>query len=173
VAGFNVLRFDLRLLASELKRCGLAYSFAEVRVLDAMVLFHRKEPRDLAAAMKFYLRERFIGHEALADAYAAARVLLAQLQRYKDVPTTLPELDDYCRPRTQWLTSRGHLLWKDGAVRFAFGRHAGRSLREVLSTDQQYLRWLLENDFPDDFKAFVQEALEGRVMDFDPRERST
>ena len=52
LAGFNVLRFDLPLLEREFRDCGLDLGMTGRRVIDAMAVYHRKEPRDLAAAAR-------------------------------------------------------------------------------------------------------------------------
>ena len=48
-------------------------------------------------------------------------------------------------------------------VLFAFGKHDGRPLDEVAGEAPDYLRWILEKDFPDDAKALVRRALEGET----------
>src|SRR5918997_4470557 len=50
LAGFNVLNFDLRLLVAEYNRAGMTFPVAGRRVVDACKIFHKREPRDLAAA---------------------------------------------------------------------------------------------------------------------------
>ena len=54
LAGFNVLGFDLRLLVAEYNRVGMTFPVAGRRVVDACRIFHRREPRDLTAAYRFY-----------------------------------------------------------------------------------------------------------------------
>ena len=52
LAGFGVERFDAPLLVEEFKRCGVEFSLEGRAVVDAMAIFHRLEPRDLAAAYR-------------------------------------------------------------------------------------------------------------------------
>ena len=54
LAGFNVLNFDLRLLVAEYNRAGMTFPVAGRRVVDACNIYHRREPRDLTAAYRFY-----------------------------------------------------------------------------------------------------------------------
>ena len=62
------------------------------------MIFHRKEPRDLTAAVRFYLdRDHEGAHSAEADVTATAEVLDAQLERYSDLPRTVDELDGWLR----------------------------------------------------------------------------
>ena len=89
LAGFNIRRFDLPLLRAEFKRAGVAFDLEGRRIVDMKAIFHREEPRDLAAAARFYLdREHSDAHSALGDTRITAEVLWAQLERY-DIP---PEL---------------------------------------------------------------------------------
>lgn len=97
LAGYNLRRFDLPLLERELRACGLDLGVSRRRVVDVMTIFHRKEPRDLEAAVRFYLRREHEGaHGAEADVLAAAEVLDAQLAVYEDLPRTVDELARWC-----------------------------------------------------------------------------
>ena len=164
LAGFNVLRFDVPLLDREFRDCGLDLGLPGRRVLDAMTVFHRKEPRDLSAAVRFYLGHELDGaHGAEADVEAAAAVLEAQLGRYEDLPKDVDALDAWCRPAPAGAVDReGKFLLRDGAVVLAFGKHQGRPLREIARRHPDYLQWLLRlPDFPADARALAEKALRG------------
>ncbi len=161
LAGFNIARFDVPLLERELRDCGLDLERVERRVVDAMIIFHRKERRDLAAAVQFYLgREHVRAHSAVADVEAAADVLDAQLRRYEDLPRGVAELAAWIAPEPSDRATK--FTFRDGAPVFAFGRHVGRLLDEVARETPDYLRWLLDADFPPEAKRIVAEALERR-----------
>ena len=53
LAGFNIRRFDLPMLLEEFKRAGTSFSIQGRRLIDAQVIFHREEPRDLSAAARY------------------------------------------------------------------------------------------------------------------------
>lgn len=163
LAGFNVRRFDLPLLEREFRNCGLDLGVARRSVLDAMTVFHRKEPRDLSAAVRFYLGRALDGaHGAEADAVAACLVLDAQLERYGDLPRTVEELEAWCQPvRSDAADKSGKFAWRDGQVVIAFGKHQGRALREVARLDREYLAWMLRQEFPEDARLLVEGALRG------------
>lgn len=98
LAGFNAARFDLPLLAAEFARAGRTLPLDGRAVLDAALIFHRKEPRHLAAALRFYCGRDLAGaHSADADAEACLDILEAQLARYTDLPRDVPGLDAWCR----------------------------------------------------------------------------
>lgn len=163
LTGFNVLRFDVPLLAREFRDCGLDLELDARRVVDVMTIYHMKERRDLSAAVRFYLaRDHVRAHAAEMDVAAAYDVLQAQLERYQDLPRTVEELESLCRPRMADAVDRwGKFVWKDGEAVFAFGRHQGRPLREVAGQAPDYLEWILSCDFPADARELVVRALKG------------
>src|ERR1035437_1804801 len=92
VAGFNIARFDMPMLQSELERAGVK-AFSSRNIVDAMTIFHLKEKRDLSAAFRYFCdKDIENAHSALADVRATVEVLDAQLSRYADLPTTVSEL---------------------------------------------------------------------------------
>jgi len=163
LAGFNILRFDVPLLDREFRDCGLDLGLSSRRILDAMVVFHRREPRDLSAAVRFYLdREHLSAHSAEADVEATAEVLDAQLARYGDLPRDVTALDAWIRAgRPNAVDASGKFVWREGEVVFAFGKHQGLALRQVAASAPDYLAWVVESDFPEDAKLIVAAALRG------------
>ena len=67
-AGFNSNRFDVPLLCEEFLRAGVDFDFSKSRLIDAQVIYHKMEKRNLAAAYKFYcgrkMEEDFEAHRA-------------------------------------------------------------------------------------------------------------
>jgi DNA polymerase-3 subunit epsilon len=163
LAGFNVRRFDVPLLDREFRECGLDLAVPGRRVVDVMTIFHKKEPRDLSAAVRFFLgRDHAGAHGAEADVAASFEVLESQLNRYPDLPRTVEALDAYCFPVPPGAVDRGgKFVLREGEVIFAFGRQKGRALREVARVQRDYLEWILKQDFPDDARLLVEEALKG------------
>ena len=163
LAGYNVRKFDVPLLERELKESGVDLALAGRRVIDAMTIFHRKEPRDLSAAVKFFLGRMHDGaHGAEADVLASLDVLEAQLARYDDLPATVEELERWLYPRVEGAVDReGKFIVREGEIVFAFGRQKGKPLREVARVQRDYLEWILRSDFPDDARRLVEAALRG------------
>ena len=164
LAGFNVRRFDAPLLDREFKDCGMDFGLADRRIVDAMTIFHRKERRDLSAAVRFYLdRDHDGAHSAGADVEATLAVLEAQLERYADVPQTVEELDAWTRSRPNAVDQSGKFVWKDGEVTLAFGKHQGKKLADLARDLSGYLDWIIDADFPDDVKTLARQALKGEL----------
>lgn len=167
LAGFNLRRFDLKMLAAELSRADLWFNPDESRVVDAMSIFHQNEKRDLGAAVKFYCQRGHDGHRAEEDVLATIDVFRAQLDRYRDVlPTDMHDLDEYCRGRKpDWLSSDGKFVWREGSARISFGKHNGKSLEALAKEDPNYLRWIADNrkrEFADDTSKLAGGALQGK-----------
>ena len=162
LAGFNVIRFDLPLLQEEFKRAGLELDVADRNVVDPMVIFHEKEARDLSAAYRKYCGKDLEGaHASMSDAEAARDILIAQIAYYPDLAETVEELHLFCNPvNPDWIDSTGRLLRSDEGPILGFGKHEGTLLADVVSRDQDYLDWILGQDFDDVVKATINEFLQ-------------
>jgi len=164
IAGFNSLRFDLPLLRVEMERIGRPLDLTGRRHVDAMRIFHLKEPRDLSAAYRFYCDRELEGaHSALADVEATLAVLDAQVARYDDLPDTVEGLDALCNPGgDRFVEGSGRIAWNDeGEAVLAFGKHRGATLRELVRDRPDYLRWMLDKDFSPGVKRILRDALSG------------
>jgi len=163
-AGFAIARFDLPLLQAEFGRVGVEFRWRDCAVVDAMVIFHAKEPRDLTAAARFYCGRDLCGaHSAEEDLRATVGVLRAQLERYEDLPDCLGDLNEFCNPRNpNWVDADGKLTWVGGVVTVGFGKHKGTSLQQLAGEEPDYLAWVLGGDFSPEVKDMVRGALEGR-----------
>ena len=164
LAGYNVIRYDIPLLCEEMARAGLDTDLAERRVVDVQRIYHKREPRDLSAALAFYCGEMHLNaHGAAADVDATIRVFEGQAARYSDLPGNVPELSAYCDFRKpDWVDSTGKLKWKDGEVVLGFGKRQGELLKDLAANDPGYLDWMLKSSFPRDTHEIVKNALLGK-----------
>jgi DNA polymerase-3 subunit epsilon len=160
LCGYNLWEFDLRILLAEFRRVEVPFSTEGRHIIDPMRIFHRKEPRDLAAAVKFFCGMEHEGaHQAEADAVAALRVLDAQLERYKDLPRSVPELHQ-CLDYPDIVDPDGKFVRReDGSIVFAFSDHTGKPVDDVARTDPGFLEWMLRKDFSAEAKAVARAAL--------------
>jgi len=164
LAGYNILRYDIPMLAEEFNRAQMPFTVTTRRVLDVQRIFHQKEPRDLTAALQFYCGDAHIdAHGAEADVEATIRVFEGQLDRYADLPRNIAALDQYCNPQNpNWVDAAGRLSWNDGEVTINFGKNRGKRLRDLVESDRGFINWLLKSDFPPDTREIVQNATQGR-----------
>lgn len=169
LAGFNIRGFDLHILLAEFRRAQVSFDLEDRRLIDAQVIFHREEPRDLGAAARFYLGEDHEGdaHTARGDVRMTARVLAAQLARYPHLPDDIDGLHVYCDEKRPFLSQVRQ--WFEGddieSYVFAKGKHQGARLGQVAATSPDYLDWMLRaEDMSDEVRDVVRQALE-RVGD--------
>lgn len=167
LAGFAITRYDIRLLQQELQRASKDLDLGKARTIDAQVIFHQREPRNLAAALQYYCDEVLEGaHGAEADTLATLKVFAGQLRRYDDLSTKVDALHEIAASLNAGFVDRGRrFVWRDHEPTFNFGKLRGKSLREVASApnERDYLRWIMGGPFEDDVKELIREALEGKI----------
>ena len=153
IAGFNSNRFDIPMLDQEFQRAGVKFDFSKARFIDVQTIFHKKEQRTLVAAYKFYCGKDLDGaHYANADPRATYEVLMAQLDRYDDLPNDMEELSNFARVnRNVDFMGRIVLDDNDRAV-INFGKYKGRPVDDVLRKDPGYYDWILKGDFAQNTK---------------------
>ncbi len=164
LGGFNILYYDIPMLCEEFARAGVPFSTEGRRVVDAQRIYHKKEPRDLTAALRYYCGELHLGaHGAMEDVVATTRVLEAQLERYDDLPRDLAGLDAFCNPRDpSWADQDGKLKWVGDDLVINFGQKQGKKLVDLVKDDSKYLDWILKGDFRADTKAIIENAKRGQ-----------
>ncbi len=165
LGGYNAVRFDVPMLQNEFNRVKVSIDLLKRRLVDVQRIFHIKEPRDLAAAYRFYCEKTLEkAHLAAADIAATIEILDAQLERYRDLPRTVDGLYDFIgRPFDRMLdASRRFVLNKEGKVVFNFGKYKGRVVEEVFAEESGvgYYQWIQEKDFSADTKRVATEIFE-------------
>lgn len=91
VGGFNITGFDLPFLRGEFASVGKNFDFGSKRVLDAKILYHKMElrdmfaPRNLSAAYKLYCgKEHVTAHTGAGDVRVTVEILEKQLEKYPE-----------------------------------------------------------------------------------------
>ena len=166
LSGFNSDRFDVPCLEEEFARVGMNFGACDRRHVDVQRIFHKREPRDLTAAVRFYCGRDHVGaHGAGADARATLDVLKAQLEKYGDLPKTTAELDEYLVPRDPLNADRtGLIRWQNGQWCINFGKKKGASLKDLFLHEQNFLKWFVKGNFETDARMIVQDLLEHGVL---------
>lgn len=158
LVGFQHRRFDIRLIAAECRRVDRENPCEGACLVDVGFIFMKREPRTLAAALQFFCGERHAdAHGTTADVMATLRVLLAQFERYPDLPRDVEALDALGRDPS-CIDREGKIVWRGGEACLGFGKYSGVPLRLA---DPGFLSWMLSKEFPADTKAIVRAALTG------------
>ena len=166
LSGFNADRFDIPCLEEEFARVGLNFAASSRRHVDVQRIYHRMEPRDLTAAVRFYCdRDHAGAHGAEADTRATLDVLKAQMAKYPSLPKDVAAMDEYLVPRDPLNADRNGLLrWMGGELCINFGKKKGDSLRRLLLNEPNYLRWIVKGDFDSEVRMIVKDLLDnGRL----------
>ena len=156
----GISRLDIPLLEAEFRRVGLDFSRRGRRILDAQILFHMLEPRDLSAAHRKYCGEELgNAHTSEADVVASMDVLDGMLDVHSDLPRDVDGLNALCNSeQDNWIDSQGKFLWVNGVAVLGFGKYKGVSLKDV---DRGYLDWIIKSDFSSETKEVARRALQG------------
>jgi DNA polymerase-3 subunit epsilon len=151
LAGYNSNKFDIPVLAEELMRAGSDFDVSARRFVDVQNIFHKMEQRTLSAAYQFYCQKNLINaHSALYDTKATLEVLKAQLERYDSLTNDVGFLADFSKGGNyNLLDFAGRLaLNEQGEALYNFGKHKGKTVKEVMTIEPGYYGWMLDADFP-------------------------
>lgn len=159
LAGFNSNRFDVPMLAEEFLRAGIDFDMSKRKFIDVQIIFHRKEPRTLEAAYKFYCDKELVdAHSAEADAKATYEVLKSQLQRYPDLENDIEALSKEFGSFKDNADFAGRIVFdENGKEVFNFGKHKGKEVSHVLQREPSYYAWMMDGDFPLNTKQVLTE----------------
>ncbi|MCR4337894.1 MAG: 3'-5' exonuclease [Candidatus Omnitrophica bacterium] len=163
--GFNIERFDLPILAREFSEAGMSFHYSKMMIYDAQKIYHLNEKRDLTAAYSFYCHKDLVGaHSALADTEATLEVLQAQIQKYGQGKEEIESLRDFdYKKHGEFYDAERRIRWWNGELYMMFGKYSCKeSLKDVAQKDRRYLEWILSQDFSDEIKDLIEDALEGQ-----------
>lgn len=149
IGGFNSNKFDVPMLIEEFQRCGVEFDTLQRDFIDVQNIFHKLEKRTLAAAYKFYCGKELVdAHTAQADTRATLEVLEAQLDRYPDdLQNDVHFLAEFSRMNKN-IDFDGRFVYNDqGEEIVNFGKHKGRSVREVLNREPGFYNWIQRGEF--------------------------
>ena len=149
LAGFNSNRFDIPLLAEELLRNGFDFDLSKHRPIDAQVIYHKMEPRNLGAAYKYYCGKDLIdAHSAEADTLATYEVLMAQIEKYDELENDNKFLSEFSSQRKTADLAGFIQVDENGNDVISFGKQKGQVVTDVFAKDPGYYTWIQNADFP-------------------------
>ncbi|HMK17816.1 MAG TPA: 3'-5' exonuclease [Chitinophagaceae bacterium] len=148
IGGYNSNRFDIPLLVEEFLRADVDFDMKGRRLLDVQNIFHKMEQRTLSAAYKFYCNKNLDGaHSAEVDASATHEILIAQLERYPDLGTSIDSVLKLIGEEAIVDFARRFIM-ENGVEIFNFGKYKGKAVADVLRNEPQYYDWMMKGDFP-------------------------
>ena len=158
---YNSAKFDLPMLAEELervrkyKRPELDIDLHSRKMVDVQVIFHKMEPRNLKAAYRFYVGGDFENaHAAEADTLATVEVLKGQLDKYgeEQIHNDVEWLANFTEMQKSVDYAGRIVLNADKEPCISFGKHKGKTCREVYQKEPSYFAWIEQGDFALDTK---------------------
>ena len=162
LAGYNSNKFDIPMLMEEFLRAGIPFDLDNRHFVDVQNIFHQMEQRTLKAAYQFYCKKDMQNaHSAEADTRATMEVLLAQVERYKDiefidkkgnkstpVQNEVSALHEFTNMQRA-VDFVGRMVYDDaGEALFNFGKHKGKRVTDVFDVEPSYFAWIMQGDFP-------------------------
>ncbi len=174
LAGYNSNRFDIPMLTEEFDRVGINFSMQGRRLIDALQIFYKMEPRTLKAALKFYCgKELENAHDAMSDTKATADVFWGQLERYQGVDyidrddnlieapvkNDMQAIHDFLSDNKNVDFTGRFSRNTEGNIVFNFGSNKGQEAHKNPNT----LRWIISKDFPAQVKNIAKAILDGKM----------
>lgn len=163
LGGYNSNKFDIPVLAEELMRTEVDFDISVKHFVDVQNIFHKMEQRTLAAAYQFYCGKNLDNaHSALYDTRATLEVFIAQLERYPDLKTDIPSLADFSKQGNFDILDFAGRIAKNakGEAVYNFGKHKGKTIKEVNQIEPGYYGWMLDADFPLYTKQVLRKEME-------------
>ena len=163
MAGYNSNKFDIPVLAEEFLRVEFDFDLSSRKCVDVQNIFHKMEQRTLVAAFKFYCsKELDNAHDAMADTTATWEVFEKQIERYGNLKPNIDFLSEFSKAgKLKNADFAGRLAYneKDEMV-YNFGKHSGKTVKEIANSEPGYYGWMLEADFPRYTKKILFQEME-------------
>ncbi|WP_341658594.1 3'-5' exonuclease [Blattabacterium cuenoti] len=149
LAGYNSNRFDIPILAEEMLRAGISFDIKKHKTIDVQVIFHKMEPRTLSAAYKYYCSKDLMkAHSSRADTFATYEILLAQLEKYKNLKKDVKSLNQFSHQKNIADLAGFIKIDEQGNEIFNFGKYKGEKVLEIFERFPNYYGWIQNSDFP-------------------------
>jgi len=163
LAGYNSNKFDIPVLAEEFLRADIEFDLSTKDCVDIQNIFHKMEQRTLVAAYKFYCsKELTNAHDAMADTVATWEVFEKQLEQYDNLKPNIDFLADFSRNSVHKnIDFAGRLaINENNEAIYNFGKHKGKTIKEISVSEPGYYGWMLEADFPRYTKKILLQEME-------------
>lgn len=163
LAGYNSNKFDVPVLAEEFLRVDIDFDLSTKDCVDIQNIFHKMEQRTLVAAYKFYCSKDLTNaHDAMADTVATWEVFEKQLEQYDNLQPNIDFLANFSRNSVHKnIDFAGRLaINENNEAIYNFGKHKGKTIKEISISEPGYYGWMLEADFPRYTKKILLQEME-------------
>ncbi len=150
LAGYNSNKFDIPLIAEEFLRAGINFNMDNRKSIDVQNIFHKLESRTLSAAYQFYCGKELINaHSAKTDTIATYEILIAQLNKYKELENNIDFLAEFSERGGKSADMAGFIKFNEqGEKVINFGKYKNISLKQIWKDNPGYFSWINQADFP-------------------------
>ncbi len=156
VAGFNIARFDVKMLDRQMKENGYEGTFEGKIIYDSYPVYCSHSGRKLSDAFKFYIEADIENaHDALGDVKSTIAIMAKQAEREQNDFKAIA--DKTCSTDSKDVsTLERYITTKEKRHFLNFGKHKGKALDQV---DKGFIKWVMERDFPKEVKAVMKKYL--------------
>lgn len=150
LAGFNSNKYDIPMLVEEFLRCNIEFDFETRRFIDVQTIYHKMEQRNLAAAYKFYCHKTLENaHNAEADIIATYEVLESQVSKYDELENNVASLSEFSKGKNPAVDFANRIVSNEqGEPLLNFGKHRGKKVVDVFTSEPGYYNWMMNGEFP-------------------------
>ena len=158
LGGYNSNKFDIPLLAEEFLRVKIDFNMNNRKSIDVQNIFHKLEKRTLSAAYEFYCKKELKNaHSAEADTNATYEILLAQLEKYKELENDINFLSEFSNRDGKFADLAGFIRFNEkGEEVLSFGKYRNVTLKKIWQENPGYFSWISQADFPIYTKKIMQ-----------------
>ena len=175
LGGFNILKFDLPILIEELLRCDIELPLKNVKIVDALRIYHLMEKRNLTAAYKYYCNKSLENaHDSHADTIATLEIIKKQVELYENMDVIdnkgniLGKISKNVDSIGSIISNNivdlsGRIIKNSESVKvFNFGKYKNQCVNKVFKSNPEYYHWIMKSNFPvDTKKKFTEIKLRG------------
>ena len=150
LVGYNNRKFDNLLLNVEFNRCGLDFKLDERKILDLYEMWGTFEPRNLGGAYKRFCNESSENlHGAKEDVIVTSKIYGKMIEVFTLKGKTFEEISTLSSPDENSLCFGKLLIDETGKLLFNFGKYSGQTIENIITTDSQYIKWIIEESSMD------------------------
>ena len=164
LCGYNSNAFDIPILTAEFKRSVIKFNLDNRALIDVCYIFKSKERRNLANAFKFYCDEDLKNsHSAMADLQATWKILQEQVRRYPELSLDSEVLHKASKDESSVDLANRLKMDREGFVCINFGKHKNKRVVDLMISEPNYIKWILDSDFTEDTKSYLKKIVYDKV----------